>query len=380
MDKQERFISRLNIIHGEKYDYSKTIFEHSFKKVIVTCKKHGDFLLAPSHLLLGHGCQQCSKEGRKNNYKQKELDNFFSKVKDVHGDKYDYSKINYVRAGVGVEIVCPIHGSFFQRLNRHLAGSGCIVCHTDSRRSDSQTFIEKAKEIHGEKYNYDLVDYKFAAKHVIVTCPKHGDFKITPNHHLGGKGCNDCGNEKIALMNLNTLETVLEQFKEVHGDTYDYSKVDYKGTKFNVEIVCKEHGSFFQKSTKHISGQKCPKCSASNGEHRVRVVLEKFGIEYISEYKFNDCRNIFALPFDFAIFNNGELLGLIEYQGQQHFFVPSWSKNKETNIKNFEDTLFRDSIKKKYCEDNNIPILYISYEEFNIVEDKILEFLKFLGR
>jgi len=98
--------------------------------------------------------------------------------------------------------------------------------------------------------------------HVIVVCKEHGAFRVSPTNHLGGGGCSICGRLSISKKKSLTQETVLERFKQIHKDTYDYSLVEYKGDAHaHLSILCKTHGLFLQSYANHNSGKGCPVCA-----------------------------------------------------------------------------------------------------------------------
>ena len=119
-------------------------------------------------------------------------DEFITRAKKVHGDKYTYDNVDYKDANKLVIITCPKHGDFPQKPSGHLQGKGCRNCYFEKNRYNTDEFIEKAKKVHGDKYTYDNVDYKNSRELVNITCPKHGDFSIVANSHLRGLGCRDC--------------------------------------------------------------------------------------------------------------------------------------------------------------------------------------------
>ena len=127
---------------------------------------------------------------------------FIQKAKAVHGDKYDYSKVEYVNNKTKVCIICPKHGEFTQVPHNHLLGQGCSDCarekYTEKRTHSLEDFIEAAKAIHGNKYDYSHVVYVNAHTNVCIICPVHGEFWQRPSHHLGGHGCSKCATEKNA--------------------------------------------------------------------------------------------------------------------------------------------------------------------------------------
>ena len=116
---------------------------------------------------------------------------FIKKAKVIHGNKYDYSLVIYKNKRTKVKIICPIHGVFEQRPDKHFSGSGCPFCAGNNKRTIEE-FIEKARATHGDKYDYSLVAYKNAKTKIIITCKKHGPFLQLPNTHLRGSGCPKC--------------------------------------------------------------------------------------------------------------------------------------------------------------------------------------------
>lgn len=121
-------------------------------------------------------------------------------------------------------------------------------------------FKEKAKVIHNSFYNYSLVEYINNKVKVIIICPKHGQFLQRPDNHLSGKGCQKCKGEKLSLNNSHNQFDIINKFKQIHSEKYDYSKVNYIGSNNKVVIICKIHGSFEQVPKDHLLGRGCIKC------------------------------------------------------------------------------------------------------------------------
>lgn len=198
---------------------------------------------------------------------------FIKKAQEVHGDRYDYSKVEYVNNQTPVEIVCHKHGNFWQSPHVHLQGKGCLKCgreriatfHTKSLKQ----FLQEAKRIHGNKYDYSKVKYVDSQTKVIIICPVHGEFTQIPTTHLQGSGCPKCGKErKLASMRM-TQEGFINKAKSIHGSRYDYSKVEYVDYKTPVTIICSLHGSFPQSPKNHLSGYGCSICS---GRKKMRTI------------------------------------------------------------------------------------------------------------
>lgn len=145
-------------------------------------------------------CKSCYLKERANmgaELKKKNGAFFEERARAIHGDTYDYSKVNYIDAFTKVEIICPIHGSFWQRPVNHLQGYRCSTCGyqlpSKSLQSNKEEFVAKARKVHGDTYTYDHFVYKSSKTKSYITCPIHGDFLQHPNGHLTGRGCPECG-------------------------------------------------------------------------------------------------------------------------------------------------------------------------------------------
>ena len=196
---------------------------------------------------------------------QDKTENFINKAKKIHGDKYDYSKVNYVNSKTKVCIICPKHGEFWQEPRHHLSKHGCPMCGKEnSDRKQSLTlneFIEKSNQIHNGKYSYDKVNYVNAETKVCIICPKHGEFWQAPHSHLRGQGCPKCGRERNINSIKITNEAFIEKATQIHGGKYDYSKCIYKDSNTKVKIICPIHGEFWQIASSHLNGHGCVKCA-----------------------------------------------------------------------------------------------------------------------
>lgn len=268
---KEMFIEKARKIHGNKYDYSKVVYVNNKKEVIIICPEHGEFLQRSNNHLSGQGCPKCKaeKSSRRLTY-----EDFISKAKKIHGDKYDYSKVVYVNNSTPVIIICPRHGEFLQRPNGHLSGQGCPKCACDRNKSvnrkdkcrgvrknyTTEIFIEEARKVHREKYDYSKVEYINMNTPVIIICPKHGEFLQKPYYHLHSNGCPKCGKEKSDKTKTLTQDEFIYRSLIIHNRKYDYSKVVYVNNYTPVIIICFEHGEFLQRPCCHLRGKGCSKC------------------------------------------------------------------------------------------------------------------------
>ena len=276
----EEYIKRAKAVHGDKYDYSKTVYLSMDDKVTVTCKTHGDFDQRGDSHLIGRGCRKCSCE-RISESRRMSQDEFLDRCNTIHDSFYDYSKVIYETHRHKIIIGCPIHGDFLQSAGTHMRGADCPKCAIESirmsRRLNTDDFINKAKEIHGDTYDYSRVDYVDARTRVYIGCKTHGYFQQTPAAHKSGHGCPTCGDENRAL----STEAFIERSKEIHGDIYDYTHTNYVRSKQKVAIKCKEHGIFYQKPHHHLEGVGCAKCgfqkNTSNTEEFINKAIALFG-------------------------------------------------------------------------------------------------------
>lgn len=301
-------------------------------------------------------------------------DQWILKAKQKHGDKFDYSQAVYTSKRGEIRIGCPSHGWFSVAAYDHIRSvNGCPACgredHAEKRskpnskaytRHTLESFIAEARSIHGDIYDYGKVKYLGVARPVVIGCRKHGDFSQLPVKHLAGNGCASCGKERMGeALSKGTL-AFLEAAKIIHGDEYDYSKMKYTNAGGKVVIGCRTHGDFVQAARKHLMGQGCQQCNkSSTAETLISRSLEGTSLAYIPQQAFDGCRYKRKLRFDFAIYRGEKMVGLVEYNGPQHYRpVEFWG-----GAENFDVVQKRDAIKREFCEREGIPLLVIPYWE-----------------
>ena len=202
---------------------------------------------------------------------------FIIKAKQKWGDKYDYSKVEYVNNRTKICIICPEHGEFWQTPSNHLHGfEGCEKCSktksNENRKKNDSIFLNECIKKHNNKYDYSKVNYINNHTKVCIICPEHGEFWQTPKAHLKGDKCPKCG--KI-LVNLNDFLTLSAK---AHGNFYDYRNVNFVSGNKKVSIICPIHGEFLQRPHHHIRGHGCPKC----GMDRVSLKNSKSNDDFIA--------------------------------------------------------------------------------------------------
>ena len=366
MNRLETFIDKIMHIHGDKYDYSLVKYINNKTKVKIVCKKHGIFEVIPNSVVSrGCGCQKCAREltGLKNRNINWKID-----FVNIHGNKYDYSKVNYVNNRTNVEIICKVHGSFFIKPNSHVSQKqGCRKCGMFKVTNNTEFIIESNK-IYNNRYEYYICDYINSHDMVNILCKKHGSFLMRPNDHLSGQGCPKCGKENMSDHHRKDRDVFIEECKCINGDFYDYSLVSYKNNKTDVNIICPYHGIFSQSPKTHLRGDGCSKCNSSKGERKIISLLESKNIDFEFQYFFETCvsKKNCVLKFDFYLPNHNIC---IEYDGEQHFKSVEYFGGESA----FIDRIERDEIKNNFCHDNNIKLIRIPFSRFNEIE-KILTF------
>lgn len=186
---------------------------------------------------------------------------FIKKAQEIHRNKYDYSLVEVSRSKDKVKIICPIHGVFVQEANSHLQGRGCAIC--SGKKFDLDTFIRKANKIWNNKYDYSKVVYTGTNNKVCIICPEHGEFWQTVSNHLKGQcACKECRGKSKDFKVIRSKEDFIKVANEKYNYKFDYSKVDFKGSREKVCIICPEHGEFWQLPYQHLNCKNgCPKCT-----------------------------------------------------------------------------------------------------------------------
>ncbi len=302
------FIEKSNNIHDFKYNYSKVVYKTNNEHVIIICPIHGEFSQRPRLHLSKAGCKLCGNSIISKNLKMS-LEEFIKKSKEIHDNRYDYSKTILNGSATKIEIICPIHGSFWKSPNKHLQKQGCKNCSNIIKngkiRLDLSEFINRSNIIHKHKYNYSKTVY----------------------HHSRIKVC----------------------------------------------IICPNHGEFFQVPESHMKGEGCRKCNSSKGEILIENILNKNNIKYIKEKCFDDLRSPKngKLRFDFYLpdFNCCiEFDGIYHFPPTEKMLS---SKSCRHSFDMYMETKFRDIIKNNYCNYKSIKLIRIPYFKFKTINEII---------
>lgn len=310
-------------------------------------------------------------------YYNKQL--YESEAHKIHGDKYNYSRTVLEGSTKKIEVICNQCGNHFNvgawdHLYSRGHGRGCPICANKSRSKtltrNTKWFMDELKtrrKDRGKYYDYSKVVYIKSTDEIEIGCPIHGMFRQIAWSHLNGKGCPKCAQIKIAntkRYSWNAYYKKMVKSRFDHCKYYDYSKVIYKDSNTDIEIICPKHGSFWQKPKQHKKNCGCPHCKSSLLESEVRGILNKYNVKYECEKRF-DWLGLQSIDFFLCDFNIG-----IECQGIQHYKeVPFF---KSTTL---EQRQKMDKNKRNLCFAHGIPIYYIRYDEEN-VEDSLKKILQ----
>ena len=297
-------------------------------------------------------------------------DSFVKLSNYLHNNKYNYENFVYKGKNIVGEIICPIHGSFYQTPSIHTRAkrpSGCPECAKSNKKIKFETFIERAKKIHGDNYIYDKNDFIDISTKMRIFCKKHNTYFVqTPKNHVHKTNptkCPLCSAENVIIKNRDTFDDFLKKAKIIHGEHYLYDKESYVNSTTKMKIFCKKCNKWFkQKPHTHLSGSGCPKCKKSKMEEKVMCELEKYKIKYNYQHS-----------FEWLIFKRKQYLDFylpdynvaIECQGEQHFKPIDFShnNNKKDALKRYNLNQLRDENKRKLCIEHNIKLFYICYND-----------------
>jgi hypothetical protein len=297
---QNSFLERSNKKHGGLYDYSKAEIKSKKDKVVIICRIHGEFEQLPGNHIKGQGCPNCAQI-LKTQSQRYSTEEFVNSVSLIHGKKYDYTKVNYINSQTKVEIICPIHSSFYMKPNSHYNGQGCPKCgRIEAIKNiilDYSVFLERAEKIHNNLYAYKEDTYINYTSKMSVFCYEHGFFEQTPHSHISMKtGCPKCGIERTAKKNQIGWDAVHDLFLVTHGNKYEYDQNSFVDVSTKIKIKCKKHGWFDQKPFLHYSGSGCKKCGQSENGEKKQINFNEFVNRSIlihgNKYKYSELNYI----------------------------------------------------------------------------------------
>ena len=276
---------------------------------------------------------------------------FITKAQLKHGQRYQYTRANYSGSRVAVIVTCRLHGDFAVKPEYHLRGQHCKKCavvtaHRSRAHSVYAKLIDRFKVVHGSTYDYSGVVYRGWHVPVAITCQTHGVFNQRIGNHLSGMGCPECGKIKNAnAATKSTLQFVSDAIR-LHGNKYGYAEVAYVHSKQKVAIRCPIHGVFFQVPYVHLAGKGCPSCSsaASKMESAVAAWCSSRGMAYEREVTIKEFNKYKRFDFYFPVLNC-----YVELDGLFHW-SPVFGKNR------LEQQKLRDAAADQWCKHNGVKL------------------------
>ena len=352
---QEDLLILFNHIHKGKYDYSKVEYTGMNNKICIICPEHGEFWMTANSHKKGQGCPKCGIISR---VKKRTLtqDEFIRRANEIHGGKYDYSKVVYTKSRDDVTIICPQHGEFTQKANSHLMGDGCPRCHYDQLAAakivSPEEWIARFKSVHGDRYDYSKANFTTSHEKIRIICPEHGEFYQCPSSHYGGEKCPLCANSENAEKRKLGVEEFIRRAREVHGDKYDYSKSEYVDCNSPLTIICKKHGEFEQTPHQHLYGSGCPMCAYESTTSGGEYELFSFIRENYDGNILKNSRKLFEGKAEIDILLPQLGIG-IEYDGLY------WHGDKSRS-----DARLYHSTKTEMCAEKNITLIHVFEDEW----------------
>ena len=355
-----------------------SVFEDAHTKVPIKCPIHGEFEQTPGgHLSCISGCPKCGMiKGQLNQTKTKE--EFIAEANKVHGKgTYGYGKVIYVNTHTPVDIDCPVcEKPFSQEPNSHLRGQGCPKCGrkkaATSKTKTTEKFIAESNKVHGEGRYTILSEYRGCKEKMKIECLVCTlVFYQEADSHLQSHGCPRCAGCYVL-----TTEEFIAKANIVHKGIYGYGKVKYVNTHTPVEIEClKCKNPFHQTPANHLHArnpQGCPYCQESKLEKRLTQIFEKLGYKSHPQHRYKECKNTRQLPFDNAILEEGKVNILIEMDGVQHFE----QVKHFGGVESYRKRIKHDTIKNKFCLENDKILVRISYLDIEKIETLIKQAIK----
>lgn len=257
---ESEILERVYEKHGDSYSYKYFGQLNVHEYISIKCNSCGNKFKQKLYIhMSGQGCKPCGRiVGAKK--KKRTQSEFIALCNKTHKDKYDYSETIYTLSTDKVKIRCRDHGFFYQVANNHIDGQGCAKC-SDCALINNAEFEKRSRLVHGDFYDYSMVDYKNAHKKVKIICPQHGLFEMKPNSHTSGKqGCPDCGLKRRSILNTVPFDVFIRKTRKHHGDFYSYDESTYFGSDSDITITCPNHGKFKQRAISHSKGHGCAKC------------------------------------------------------------------------------------------------------------------------
>lgn len=374
----EQFISKAHSVHGESYAYHTRVDDLKSTSVVeITCPHHGVFKASVNkHISAKTGCPSCAKNerlARNTSIRHTNVNKTLSLWQSM------YPQMLFAPSECGKHIIatCKEHGdTIHKRISSTANTYPCKICGHAARaanlRASNEEYIKKATITHNNRYEYHTFNGQ-----VYAECQEHGLFELSgnrrANHVNQGAGCSACKLEFVTLSQRKSSEEFVAEAFEIHQGKYTYPSA-YINIHTKVEIVCPEHGSFFQTPLNHLQGIGCPMCTASSAEQVFFQTASKHGLKVETQKTFPSLVNPLtgrSLRYDFFL---PQLNVLIELDGRQHYYHTPYFHGED--VSSFNDSITRDEIKNKFAALHNINLYRIPYTNFKDIPLLIRELVE----
>lgn len=333
-------------------------FINNRSKIKILCSKCGEYFFQKiNNHLNGRGCPVCFGKHKKT------LEEIREESKIIHDGLYEIPDQPYQNNKSKIKILCKkCNQYFFQSTQNHLnKKQGCYHCNGNIRLTLKNIRL-KDKELHGDKFEIpeqEIINNRMKIKIYCKTCNIF--FYRNLNSHLIKNHTNYC--PKCSPTKKLTLDIIRNRSKKIHGYQFEIPEQEFFNIKSSIKIFCKKcNQNFEQKILVHIDKRirGCPNCNKSKGEKQIEKYLKENQIEYLTQKRFEDCKYILSLPFDFYLpkYNT-----CIEYDGELHFKPIDFFGG----TKSLKEHQRNDNIKNQFCKSMNINLFRIKYDE-NIIE------------
>jgi len=391
---REIFLNKCYAFYGrDKYNCDDVVYVDCETRVKITCNDcHEVLFVLPTQHSIGKG-KKCKcfrvpwsdfQINREDPLSAAEENRKIMRKKsiEIYGKEfYNYDDSVYIDGDTPMEIVCPDHGKFKTKPNRHFRKNdnrcGCKGCSSD-KIADALTmtqedFIRRGISQFGDKIDYSLLKYLGIKEKVELLCNDcNASFFVRPDQFFTSKcGCPTCSCKITGQERRRTTEEYISLATAKHGGYYRYPNLVYVLSQEDVEIECPIHGPFWQAAGTHLRGHGCPFCKSSRGESLINDLLTEMGLSHKPQATFDGCVHNVKLRYDFYLPDHNIC---IEYDGIQHFkSMENWGGDAT-----FNDRKIKDAIKTKYCADNNIPLIRIRYDVPDIRAYLLRELSKYI--
>ena len=379
---QKIFLERATAMYPE-YDFSKAIYKNREVYVTVSCPVHGDFKIRPRTLLSGekgqkpHGCWRCNnlippyKRGLT-------LETFKRRMYELYGDKYAFLWSDFNNKQSLIRFTCKEHGEQLRSVTGLLDGKGCAYCNGKFYPPD---WIENARAVHGEKYEYDESrPPRITTDYIRYKCPVHGWQESRYECHVNqGCGCALCAGTLTKLSAEKRKQRWIERCRKKFNDRFDYSQFEYVDNDTKGTIICREHHcSFITDPWTHLRGSgACPLCSSSKGEALIRTWLENNKVKFDTQYKLPNENMFCKRHYLVADFYLPDINLIIEMNGEQHYQYVEHFHTKDWTL---EDQKIRDDTLRAYCKTHKISLLEIKYDKIDKIPQILSKAIKKCGK